>query len=175
MPIDIKLFNVGSTIGYWDFIRDVPLFKVVEKVDGRNWKDRLEEEFEKLKYLKSLSQKSMTFDKIEQDPLNKRIFNCEGLFSGKRIRFNIRLPMRYPKAMPIAENFYIGSWYVGVDKFRAPCFGRMASKWREDGRMGLVHFLVMLYHYTAMAIYSIETPKTTKSVKKKKVKQKRLG
>ena len=176
MPIDIKLFDVGSSIGYWDFIRDVPLFKTVATASSRKWKERLKEEYEKLNYLAKLTQKNIIFDKIEQDPSNKKIFKCEGHFpSGRKITFNIRLPVRYPNSIPIAENFYIRDWYVGLDKFKAACFGKMKEKWRKDGRMGLVHFLVMLAHYTAMAAFSINTPKIRKSKKKKKLKQKRLG
>ena len=75
--------------------------------------------------------------------------------------------------MPIAENFYILDWYVGLEKFKAACFGRMKEKWRADGKMGIAHFLVMLAHYTAMAAFSINTPKTRKLPKLKRVKKKK--
>ncbi|MHA1376804.1 MAG: hypothetical protein ACTSRG_00300 [Candidatus Helarchaeota archaeon] len=178
MPIEIKLFDIGSSIGYWDFVRDIPLFKIVERVNGKNWKNRLKEEFEKLDYLKSLAQQNVIFDTIEHDLKNNKIFNCAGHFpSGKKITFNIRLPVRYPASIPIAENFYIRDWYVGLNNFKAACFGRMKEKWRQDGRYGLAHFLVMLAHYTAMAAFSINTPKSKKPKKikkKKKTKQKTI-
>ena len=174
MPIDIKLFGVGSSIGYWDFVREVPLFKVVDCVNGKKWAERLQEEYEKLKYLKNLAKQNIIFDKIEQNPANNKIFDCEGHFpSGKKITFNIRLPVRYPNAIPIAENFFIRDWYVGLEKFKAACFGKMKERWRSDGRYGLSHFLVMLAHYTAMAAFSINTPKTRKLSKLKSVKKKK--
>ena len=168
MPIEIEFFEVGASLGYWDFIREVPLFKIVDRPSGKNWNSRLKEEYEKLNYLKFLSQQNIIFDKVEQDPHNEKIFNCEGHFpSGKEITFNIRLPVRYPKSIPIAEKFFIRDWYVGMESFKAACFGKMKEKWRTDGRMGLAHFLVLLSYYTAIAAFSIATPKT-KKVKKKK-------
>lgn len=174
MPIDIKYFDVGTSIGYWDFIREVPLFKVVDKINGKNWKERLEEEYEKIDYLKHLSQQNIIFDKLERNTGNEKIFHCEGHFpSGKKISFNIRLPIRYPHTIPIAEKFYIESWYTGVgdEAFRAACLGQMINKWRADGRMGIAHFLVMLAHYTAMAAFNVNVPKVNQMKKKKKKKK----
>ncbi|MHA1300280.1 MAG: hypothetical protein ACTSO9_12735 [Candidatus Helarchaeota archaeon] len=174
MPIDIKLFELGSSIGYWDFVRDIPLFKTVERVNTKNWNKRLKEEFEKLNYLKTIGKQNIIFDKIEQNPSNPKMFDCKGHFpSGRTISFSIRLPVRYPNSIPIAENFYIRDWYVGLDKFKAACFGKMKERWRQDGRYGIAHFLTMLAYYTAMAAFSINTPKSKKP-KKRKIKQKKI-
>ncbi|NVM30441.1 MAG: hypothetical protein HWN65_16480 [Candidatus Helarchaeota archaeon] len=156
-PFNIK-FTRGPILGTWDFIMEVPLFLTVARVGKKGWKERLKEELEKIEYLKKLKKENVFFTEIEQDKENPRIFYVKWLSEdGKKNKFLIRLPMRYPFVPPIAEEYYYGkySFYSYADSGRVACLDKINNRWNKEGRHGIAHFLAMLGYYTALARYSV--------------------
>jgi hypothetical protein len=137
---------------------ELPLFKTIASPTSKNWNARLTEELEKLQYLRTYCHEQIIFKEIELDHKNPRIFNCRGEFlidtQVQQVFFQIRLPMRYPHEMPIADNYGFLHYIQPAGEHRNACLGKIKERWNEDGSMGVAHFLLMLSYYTAMALFT---------------------
>ncbi|MHA1648669.1 MAG: hypothetical protein ACTSYB_00640 [Candidatus Helarchaeota archaeon] len=169
------LFNIkfvrGKIVGHWDWTFEIPLFRTVARVGKPGWKERLEEELEKIEYLKRLKKEDNLFSKVEQDPKNPRIFYVEGVSdNNEKIRFNLRLPIRYPFVPPYAEEYYFGqySFYSYSDHGRVACLDKINNRWNKEGRHGIAHFLAMLGYYTALARHNVNIRSLTRKTRKRR-------
>ena len=151
-------FVRGKIVAHWDWTFEIPLFKIVERVGKSGWNKRLEEELEKIEFLKKLMKKNIYFDKIEQDPKNPRIFYVEGKSElNEKIKFILRLPIQYPFVPPLAEEYYYQGYSYSADpKYgRVACLDKINNRWNKEGRHGIAHFLAMLGYYTALARHNV--------------------
>ena len=168
-PFDIK-FTRGDIIGTWDFVLEIPLFLNIARVGKKGWDKRLEEELEKIEYLKRLKKDHYPFSNIYQDTENPRIFHVEGTTDQEEvIKFKLRLPMRYPMVPPYAEEYYHGkySFYSYTDHGRVACLDKINNRWNKEGRHGIAHFLAMLGYYTAMARHNVNLRSLSRKRKRK--------
>jgi len=168
-------FTRGPVVGVWDFIMEIPLFLNIVQVGKKGWDIRLQEEFEKIEFLKKHT-KNITFTKIEQDSKNPRIFFVEGTSEqNEKLQFKLRLPINYPYIPPYAEEYYHGkySFYSYSDHGKVACLDKINNRWNKEGRHGIAHFLAMLGYYTAIARYNVNLStfkSKIKRVTKKKIR-----
>jgi ubiquitin-protein ligase len=164
-------FTQGEIVGQWDWTFEIPLFKTVARIGKAGWDKRLQEEIEKIEYLKKMKKENIFFTNVEKDPQNARIFNAEGTFEqDEKVKFIIRLSIQYPFAPPTAEEFYYGkySYYIS-EHGKVACLNQINNRWNKEGRHGIAHFLAMLGYYTALARYNVDLAKRRKtSVKKRR-------
>ncbi|MDD1779090.1 MAG: hypothetical protein LUQ65_13065 [Candidatus Helarchaeota archaeon] len=162
-------FTQGEIVGQWDWTFEIPLFKNVARIGKSGWDKRLQEEIEKIEYLKKMKKENIVFTDIAQDPKNPRIFNVEGsLEQNENMKFIIRLPIQYPFAPPYAEEFYYGkySYYIS-EHGKVACLNQINNRWNKEGRHGIAHFLAMLGYYTALARYNVDLRASHKRPRKK--------
>lgn len=162
-------FTQGEIVGQWDWTFEIPLFKNVARIGKAGWDKRLQEEIEKIEYLKKLKKENILFTNVTQDPQNPRIFNVEGtLEQNETMKFIIRLPIQYPFVPPYAEEFYYGkySYYIS-DHGKVACLNQINNRWNKEGRHGIAHFLAMLGYYTALARYNVDIRTSRKRSRKK--------
>ncbi|MFX1294750.1 MAG: hypothetical protein ACFFD2_07845 [Promethearchaeota archaeon] len=167
---DIK-FTRGRVVGVWDYIMEIPLFLNIARVGKKGWNKRLQEEIEKIEYLKKLKKENYPFSKVYQDPENLRIFHVEGNSEqNKEIKFKLRLPMRYPFVPPYAEEYYHGkySFYSYSDHGKVACLDKINNRWNKEGRHGIAHFLAMLGYYTAVARHNVNMRALKRKSKRKR-------
>ena len=165
-------FTQGEIVGQWDWTFEIPLFKNVARIGKAGWDKRLQEEIEKIEYLKKMKKENIFFTSIAQDPQNPRIFHVEGtLEQNENMKFIIRLPIQYPFTPPSAEEFYYGKYSYGSEHGKVACLNQINNRWNKDERHGIAHFLAMLGYYTALARFNVDIVKRRKtSVKKKRVR-----
>lgn len=167
-----EFFNLkfvrGPIVGQWDYIMEVPLFLNVARVGKKGWDKRLEEELEKLEYLKKLKKDQIFFTNIDQDPKNPRMFHVEGSSdTNEKVKFTVRLPLQYPFVPPYAEEYYIGKYSFYSHDSRVACLDKINNRWNPEGRHGIAHFLAMLGYYTAMARYNVDLKAVNRNSRKR--------
>lgn len=138
-------------------LEELPLFHNVYGPRSPNWNKRVQEEIEIFEFLKEKYVQQVGFavyDQLSYVSGNNRIW--QALFKmGKRnkerkieIRLDLWYPYRFPRAKADATERHIS--------FNEKCFGELSRRWRNDGKFGISHFLVILGYYYALEHTSLK-------------------
>ena len=146
-------------------------------ITSKDWSGRLFEEEQKLEILLDFYRKVKTNFSLVRAEFNKnpRIICCTIEFKPKNltfpilINFEIRLPLKYPFRPPKACNFsrydFIRNHHdfkrwddddPEFKGFRFACFGKLDSRWKKNGSMGIAHYIQLLCYYAAFDHFSFK-------------------
>lgn len=152
-------------------------FQNIATFSSENWSERLLEEEEKLKQLRTYyweNSTNLSLIRTQFDILNPRQLYCTIKITSSKekspifINFIIRLPLRYPFIPPKATDFSLYDFIKNhhdfkrwdnedpdFKDFRFACLGELESRWEKDGSMGIAHYIQMLFYYTAFDHFAI--------------------
>lgn len=133
-------------------LEKLPLFHNTSGPLSSNWNERLSEEFDIFNILKENYKHSvgfLVFNDLAHKLNNTRLWNCnfypnKGMKNSQKLE--IRLPVRYPKQIPEVARASTDFHATLYNK----CFGILKKRWREDGKYGIPHFLIMIGLYYAL-------------------------